>query len=853
MRPPRFLWRWRERILAAALAIVAVAGFVVVRELSAAAARREADDRAELVGVQVKNSAARATAYVDAIRSYIVGHRRVGESDFSSFSLGILGFADLDRAAWVEPVTDARRAAYQASIGRPITEPEGLGLVRAPARPLYYPATLITEVLAGDVPGVDFGVYPQLRRVLESSEPLFSVIATAPVNLPGGSGLFLVEAARSPEPTAGSSGFVVVYVPVDWLEGSLAGSGGIEIRVGGGSIGASLGGRAASEQTFVTAARRWTVIVARGNRSAAAAALSWSLLGGGLAVAALVLLLGARRRQAQEDRRARMWLLQSLDRISRAIQSTSEVEQMLGSVLDAVVAIFNCDSAWVIHSCDPDADSLRVLSVRTRAQDAVAPGLDPEIPNDPEAADAMRTVLGSRGPVRFDPQSPHVLPAGLAERFAISSMIVMAVYPKMDKPYMLGLHQSSDARIWTPAEERLFQEIGWRLADALETGLMFTQLVESRGALSTLADEQAALRRVATLVAEGAPATVLFDSVAAEMEALLDADALILGRYEPDDELTIVAHRGPHAATLLPGTRITHRGRNLTTMVRRSERPVRLDPYEGTEGPIADVMHSMGVRASVGAPIVVEGRLWGLAVANWSRQSVPADAERRLAEFAQLLETAIANADSRDQLNASRVRLLTAADDARRRVVRDLHDGAQQRLVQTILTLRLAREAMQAGEGKAEPLVAEALAQAQQSNAELRELAHGILPAVLTQGGLRAGLATVVKRVDLPVQVKVPSQRYPPEIEASAYFIVAEALTNVVKHADATFAEVTASVTDGTLRVEIRDDGIGGADPRGHGLVGTRDRAAALGGWVDIDSPPGAGTIVTATLPLHLD
>ncbi len=853
MRPPRFLWRWRERILAAALALVAVVGFVVVRNLSAAAAQRQSEQHAQVVAVQVESSAARASAYVDAIRGYLVGHRGVDEGAFSSFALGILGFADLNQAAWVEPVVAARRAAYEASIGRPITQPHGQGLVKAPTRPLYYPATLITEVLAGDVPGVDLGVYPQLRQVLTSSEPLFSVIATAPVNVPGDSGVFFVEAAAQSAPRGQAPGFVVVFVPASWLEGSLAGSGRIQIRVGGGSVGAHLGGHGASTQTFVAAGRRWTVLVPHGTRSGAATALAWSLLGGGIAVAVLVLLLGAKRRQAEEQRRARLWLLQSLDRISRAIQSTSEFEQMLGSVLDEVLAIFNCDRAWVIHPSDPEAGSYQLLSVRTRGDYACSDGFDGEIPNDPGTADAMRTVLAHRGPVRFDPESRHGLPAGPAERFGTRSMIVMSVYPQLDRPYVFGLHQCSAARIWTPAEERLFQEVGWRLADALETGLTLNQLVESRAALRTLADEQAALRRVATLVAEGATAAAVFDSVAAEMGALLGADVLMLARYEPDDELTVVANRGAHGSTLAPGTRVSHRGHNVTTLVRRSERPVRLDPYEGTDGAIAELVRAMGVRASVGAPIVVDGRAWGLAVANWSHQSAPSDAERRLAEFAQLLETAIANVDSRDQLNASRARLLTAADEARRRVVRDLHDGAQQRLVQTILTLKLASQAMEQGDDKAEPLIAEALEQAQQGNAELRELAHGILPPVLTQGGLRAALATVVERVDLPLQIDIPNGRYSPEIEANAYFIVAEALTNVVKHAEATVAEVSASASDGMLRIEIRDDGIGGADPAGHGLVGIRDRAAALRGRVDIESPPGGGTIVTAILPLPLN
>jgi signal transduction histidine kinase len=224
-----------------------------------------------------------------------------------------------------------------------------------------------------------------------------------------------------------------------------------------------------------------------------------------------------------------------------------------------------------------------------------------------------------------------------------------------------------------------------------------------------------------------------------------------------------------------------------------------------------------------------------------------------MAQFAQLLETAIANADSRDQLTASRARLLTAGDEARRRVVRDLHDGAQQRLVQTSITLGLARWALGQGDEQAEALVAEAAECAKQANQELRELAHGILPADLASAGLRGAVDSIVERLDLPVTVDIPEDRLSAEIEANAYFIAAEALTNVVKHAGASHAAVRVLVDDGALHVEVRDDGIGGADPEGHGLLGLRDRATALGGRLDVESPAGGGTLLAATLPLSCD
>jgi signal transduction histidine kinase len=273
---------------------------------------------------------------------------------------------------------------------------------------------------------------------------------------------------------------------------------------------------------------------------------------------------------------------------------------------------------------------------------------------------------------------------------------------------------------------------------------------------------------------------------------------------------------------------------------------------DAAQGAIGDIARALSLDGSVGAPVVVEGRLWGVIQAGWSgEESPPADTEKRMARFAGLLETAIANADNRDRLTASRVCLLTEGDEARRRVVRDLHDGAQQRLVHAIITLELANRAFQQNQAeKAEALVAEALEHAQQGNTELRDLAHGILPADLTRGGLRAGVRAIAARFELPVEVEVPAQRLPAEIERSAYFIMAESLTNVVKHSQAEGAEVRAFVDDGMLHVEVRDDGVGGADPDGHGLIGLRDRATALGGQLNIDSPPGGGTLVVATLPL---
>ena len=233
-----------------------------------------------------------------------------------------------------------------------------------------------------------------------------------------------------------------------------------------------------------------------------------------------------------------------------------------------------------------------------------------------------------------------------------------------------------------------------------------------------------------------------------------------------------------------------------------------------------------------------------------SRHLVPAGTEARIGAFTELVATAIANAEGRGELLASRARVVAAADEARRDVVRDLHDGAQQRLVHTVIMLKLALRAQERGDGNASALITEALQHAERATAELRELAHGLHPTVLAEGGLRAAVNGLVSRTTVPVAVDVSVPRLPPEIEASAYFVVAEALTNVAKHADAKSAQVHVWIEDSTLRLEVRDDGAGGAHPAGSGLIGLADRLAALNGRLQVDSPPNGGTLISATVPL---
>jgi PAS domain S-box-containing protein len=391
--------------------------------------------------------------------------------------------------------------------------------------------------------------------------------------------------------------------------------------------------------------------------------------------------------------------------------------------------------------------------------------------------------------------------------------------------------------------------VEWSTRVVPEEGLFFAagrDVTETRRA----AEEQAALRRVAMLVARETAPDPVFAAVVREVGELLGVDATHLGRYDGDGTVVSVAQWGSHAGVRI-GDAFPLEGDSVSARVLRSGRPARIDDYEEARGAIAATIRGMGIRSAVGAPISVEGRTWGVMTAtSKGEKPFPAETESRLRNFTELLGIAIANADSRDQLTASRARLLAAGDDARRRVVRDLHDGAQQRLVHTILKLKDAQQALHEDLADAETLLAEALGTAEDATAEVRQLAHGILPSVLTRGGLRAAVDVLVSRLGLPVDVDISSERLSRDIEPSAYFIVAEALTNVVKHARATRATVWAAADDGVLTVEVRDDGVGGANPAGHGLMGIADRVDALGGRVRIDSPAGGGTVLTARVPL---
>jgi signal transduction histidine kinase len=382
------------------------------------------------------------------------------------------------------------------------------------------------------------------------------------------------------------------------------------------------------------------------------------------------------------------------------------------------------------------------------------------------------------------------------------------------------------------------------------------QLEESRDELRRLADEQAALRRVATLVARGVPPAEVLPAVAQEVRQILGAHASNIFRLDPDGMVTVLAPVGERQANLEVGSRWKPEPPLAVEAVLRTGRPARCDDYRHASGVFVDAtVRPMGMRSSVSAPIVVEGQMWGVIVAGMLRGRFPADTEHRMAGFTELIGTAIANADSRAQLTASRARIVAAADDARRRIERDLHDGTQQRLVTLGLTLRLAESNVPAALPELQAQLGRVAVELTEATEELHEIARGIHPAILAEGGLSQALRTLARRAALPVELEIRAEARPPQqIEVAAYYVVSEALTNTTKHARASYAHVVVEQDDALLHLSIRDDGIGGADPAtGSGLIGLRDRVQALGGTIEIDSRPGDGTAILVELPLPPD
>ncbi|MCW2765455.1 MAG: histidine kinase, partial [Nocardioides sp.] len=525
-------------------------------------------------------------------------------------------------------------------------------------------------------------------------------------------------------------------------------------------------------------------------------------LGVFLVTAVVVAVLGARSRRAVLQLRRLTEEQSALRRVATLVSQSVPASAVFEAVTQEVGLL--CDADLARMERYEEDGTVTGVAAWARVPDQLAVGTRFHLDGRSVARDVRRT----EAPVRVESFAGATGDiAREAHELGIRSSVGC---PILVAGHLWGVIAASTTRD-EPFPASTESQIG-RFTDLVATAIANAQ---ARLELRVFAEEQAALRRVATLVARGAAPEVVFAAVIAEVGRVLSADHATMARYDADGSATVVgAWSETGAAVPFPvGNRMELGGWNTPTQVFETGRPARMD-YADASGTVADAAHERGIHSSVGAPISVEGRLWGvMGVLSAHQASLPADTEARLAAFTELVATALANTEAQSALTASRARIVAAADATRRRIERDLHDAAQQRLVSLALHLRSTVQAAVPPDAdglsaQLDGVAAELISVVD----ELRELARGLHPAALADGGLRPALKTLARRSAVPVRLEVDVEgRLPEPIELAAYYVVSEALTNTVKHAHATVIYVQAAIGEGVLRVGVRDDGRGGA------------------------------------------
>jgi GAF domain-containing protein len=534
----------------------------------------------------------------------------------------------------------------------------------------------------------------------------------------------------------------------------------------------------------------------------------------------------------------------ALGRVATLVAHGSAPEELFAAVTKEVGLLLGASLAGMGRFDGGDTVTVLAAWAAEGEQHPLAPG-----PWPLEGGDLASSVFRTGRSVRIGDYRgvPGRIAAFVRDELGIVSSVASPIVVEGHLWGVLFLHAKQSHQPFTPDAES-------RLMDFTELVAAAIANAESRSALARLAEEQAALGRVATLVARGVPPEEVFAAVTEEVGRLVQVEYAGLGRYEPDGMLTFVASWGRAAGFVPVGSRWSVGAKDISTLVFETGRPGRIDSYADASGPLSTAASQTGVRSSVGTPVIVEGHLWGvMGAASSGLQPLPADTEARLASFTELLATAIANAESRAELDASRLRIIAAGDEMRRRIERDLHDGAQQQLVSLMLELRTFEAAQPCDERELRRLLARTGNVLAEVLDGLQEISRGIHPAILSNGGLVPALKALSRRSAIPVGLDVRAERRLPEyVEVAAYYVASEALTNAAKHASASAVTIALDAQESMLRLEIRDDGVGGADPSlGSGLVGLADRVQALGGRFDMTSPVGKGTAMMIAIPIE--
>jgi signal transduction histidine kinase len=477
--------------------------------------------------------------------------------------------------------------------------------------------------------------------------------------------------------------------------------------------------------------------------------------------------------------------------------------------------------------------------------DIIAPGT--RLPLDGRSVNALVKKTGA--PARVDDYEDA--PGAIAERLrelGIRSAVGAPVV--VDGAVWGALMLSSDTEEQFPAGTEL------RLASFAELVATAISNTAAHQAVHELAAEQAALRRVATLAAQGAEPRTVVAAVCEEIGLLLGASNAALARFTPDGMFESVSGWSLRVQPIPAGERLPLDGHSVSALIRRTGAPARMDSFEGAPGPIAERMRALGIRSAVGAPVVVDGAVWGaLILASDTADPFAPETEFRVASFAELVATAISNSANRAELLASRARIVAAGDEARRRIERNLHDGTQQRLIALGLDLQRIRATITDDRRDQHSALDQIERDVESILEDVREVSRGLHPALLARGGLSPALRALTRRSPIPVEVHIDLAGRPPApIETALYYVIAEALTNAIKHSQASAVTITIEADEVALYATIADDGVGGAQTNeGSGLIGAVDRVDALAGRFRLESQPGQGTTIAIELPAKGD
>ena len=524
----------------------------------------------------------------------------------------------------------------------------------------------------------------------------------------------------------------------------------------------------------------------------------------------------------------------ALRRVATLVARGVQPAEIFTAVAEEVGRLHSVDHAYVTRFDSEDTVTLVARWTETGEAARV------ELPGRFAAGPMSAAVRETRRPVRLT--NSDAIEAGVRSSVAVPITVEGNLWGCISAASM------NPERPPAPGTETRLSNFSELVATAIANA-------ESRAARAVLTEEQAALRRVATLVAQGISPRHLFAAVAEEVGRLLPVGSATMGRYEPDASVTTVASWSSGEDDFPTGGRWPTEGTNVAWMVLQTGQAARIDDFSAATDPIGVAAREAGMKSAVGSPIVVEGHLWGVMTATSTDGPLPPDIEGRLASFTELVATAIANAESSAELAASRRRIVAASDDERRRIERNLHDGTQQRLVSLGLAVRAAEASLAPERQDVQDQLSRVAIGLMKAVEDLQEISRGIHPAILSKGGLGPALQTLAHRSAIPVELEIATDVGLAEpIEVAAYFVASEALANAAKHSQASRIDVLLGQRDGDLLLSVRDDGVGGVDAaRGSGIVGLTDRVEALGGSLRVDSTPGEGTQVVAQLPLDLD